>query len=94
MAEGLASVNAHNQVILTADTTHTYNPDGSQGGRPSVRIESKASYNQVLVVGDFAHMPGSTCGAWPACKLLPPRLTPFEGRPPPSSPEKHILVQR
>lgn len=86
VAEGLVSVNAHNQVILTADATHTYNPDGSQGGRPSVRIESKASYKQVLVVGDFAHMPGSTCGAWPACKLLPPRLTP--GRTPPPPPRK------
>lgn len=67
-AQGLVSINSNNQVILAADSTNTYNPDGSQGGRHSVRIESKASYNQGLVIGDFAHMPGSTCGAWPACK--------------------------
>lgn len=68
MAQDLVSVNDNNQVIIAADSVNKYNPNGNQGGRPSVRIESKDSYNQVLVIGDFAHMPGSTCGAWPACK--------------------------
>ncbi|KAK2782824.1 hypothetical protein FQN53_009590 [Emmonsiellopsis sp. PD_33] len=35
-------------------------------GRPSVRITSKKAYNQGLVIGDFLHMPNSTCGTWPA----------------------------
>lgn len=69
VAQGLVSINSNNQVILTADTNNTYNPDGSQGGRPSVRVESTESYNEVLVIGDFEHMPGSTCGVWPACKF-------------------------
>ena len=35
-------------------------------GRPSVRIESKKSYNQALVVLDLDHMPAGACGTWPA----------------------------
>lgn len=62
-------------VTLKVDTTNTYNPDGSQGGRPSVRLESIAAVNQGLVIGDFAHMPGSDCGAWPACEFSPPALS-------------------
>lgn len=50
------------------DSTNQYDPDGSLGGRPSIRIESKQPVNQGLVIGDFAHMPGSVCGTWPACK--------------------------
>jgi hypothetical protein len=36
------------------------------GGRPAMRLESKNSYSSGLIIGDFAHMPGSTCGVWPA----------------------------
>ncbi|PGH27164.1 hypothetical protein AJ80_01121 [Polytolypa hystricis UAMH7299] len=35
-------------------------------GRPSVRIESKKAYNKGLIIADFAHVPGSACGTWPA----------------------------
>lgn len=34
-------------------------------GRPSVRVESKKTYNHGLFVGDFSHMPEG-CGTWPA----------------------------
>lgn len=70
MAYGYAVVNTTtNRVRLSVDSTNTYDPDGSLGGRPSIRIESKQPVNQGLVIGDFAHMPGSVCGTWPACKL-------------------------
>lgn len=69
MAYGYATVNpATNSVKLSVDSTNSYDPDGSLGGRPSIRIESKQTVNQGLVIGDFAHMPGSVCGTWPACK--------------------------
>ncbi|KAE9978513.1 hypothetical protein EG328_001423 [Venturia inaequalis] len=35
-------------------------------GRMSVRLESKQSYDQGLIIADIAHMPGSICGTWPA----------------------------
>jgi hypothetical protein len=35
-------------------------------GRASVRLESKATLNQGLLVVDVRHMPDSTCGSWPA----------------------------
>lgn len=70
VAAGLVSLN-DDVVTLSVDSTNTYASDGSQGGRPSVRIESKVAVEQGLVIGDFAHMPGSICGSWPACKHLP-----------------------
>lgn len=66
---GLVKLNhTTNAVLLSVDTTNVYPSDSSLGGRPSVRIESKETVNKGLVIGDFAHMPGSVCGAWPACK--------------------------
>ncbi|EEQ89257.2 endo-1,3(4)-beta-glucanase [Blastomyces dermatitidis ER-3] len=41
-------------------------------GRPSVRIASKKSYNQGLVIADFLHVPNSTCGIWPAFWMVGP----------------------
>jgi hypothetical protein len=35
-------------------------------GRNSVRITSKKSYNEGLIILDLAHMPGGACGEWPA----------------------------
>ena len=40
------------------------------GGRPSIRVESKTSYNYGLLIADLAHMPSSTCGVWPAFWML------------------------
>ncbi|OJD32547.1 endo-beta-glucanase [Diplodia corticola] len=47
------------------DTTHTYAP-GRDWGRASVRLESKQAWTHGLFVFDIAHMPGATCGIWPA----------------------------
>lgn len=70
-AAGLVSVDSTTSAVtLSVDTTNTYKSDGSQGGRPSVRIESKDTVDHGLVIGDFAHMPGSVCGSWPACEYL------------------------
>jgi hypothetical protein len=35
-------------------------------GRPSVRLESRATYTHGLIIGSFWHMPGGDCGTWPA----------------------------
>ena len=42
------------------------------GGRPSVRITSKASYEAGLFIIDLEHMPGGICGTWPAFWLVGP----------------------
>jgi len=39
-------------------------------GRPSTRVESKDTFNHSLWVADIRHMPGGTCGVWPAYWLL------------------------
>jgi len=54
-------------VKLAADSTNV-----TPGGRPSIRLESKATYSSGLIVADIAHMPGSICGAWPAFWTLGP----------------------
>ncbi|KAI6249216.1 Endo-1,3(4)-beta-glucanase [Erysiphe necator] len=35
-------------------------------GRPAVRLESTKKYNQGLFIADIEHMPGGSCGVWPA----------------------------
>ncbi|EFQ88087.1 hypothetical protein PTNB73_03064 [Pyrenophora teres f. teres] len=39
-------------------------------GRASVRLESKNSYNQGLLIADIRHMPASVCGTWLAMWML------------------------
>lgn len=39
---------------------------GSDRGRPSVRLQTKKSYQHGLFIIDLAHMSGGTCGTWPA----------------------------
>lgn len=34
--------------------------------RPSLRLESKSTWNGGILVADFAHVPAGGCGAWPA----------------------------
>lgn len=41
-------------------------------GRASVRISSNNAYNHGLFIADFAHVPGTTCGTWPAFWMLGP----------------------
>lgn len=65
---GLYSVDPDTQVVrLGVDHTNTYKLDQ---GRPSLRLESKEAFNHGLWIADFAHMPPSQCGVWPACRFL------------------------
>ncbi|KAH5429010.1 hypothetical protein HBI47_112550 [Parastagonospora nodorum] len=48
-------------------------------GRASVRLESKKTWNQGLLIADIAHMPASTCGTWPAFWLLGKETWPAGG---------------
>ncbi|ORX98538.1 concanavalin A-like lectin/glucanase domain-containing protein [Clohesyomyces aquaticus] len=45
------------------------------GGRASVRLEGRKRYNHELFVLDLAHIPSSTCGAWPSWWLYGPGKT-------------------
>lgn len=64
-AESLGLISTSNgQVYIGPDTSSTYDPDGT--GRDSVRITSKAMYNEGLMIAKFSHMPVQACGAWPA----------------------------
>ncbi|KAL1656855.1 hypothetical protein SLS61_000651 [Didymella pomorum] len=58
------------QVYMGVDYTSTLDPNGP--GRKSVRIMSKRAYNRALVIADFAHVPGSNCGSWPAFWMVGP----------------------
>ena len=60
----------NNQVYMGVDTSSYLDPNGS--GRKSVRLQSKTAYNRALVIADFAHVPGSTCGTWPAYWMVGP----------------------
>jgi hypothetical protein len=51
-----------NGVYMGVDSTAV----AGQGGRKSVRVTSKKSYNDGLIILDLEHMPGSVCGTWPA----------------------------
>jgi hypothetical protein len=53
---------ANNAVYLGVDHT-TMNP---AGGRGSTRVSSTKTYTKGLFIADIAHMPGNTCGVWPA----------------------------
>ncbi|KAF3387683.1 putative endo-1,3 [Penicillium rolfsii] len=61
---GLVKVNEGGSVYIGVDHTTTLATTGK--GRDSVRIGSKKYYDHSLVIADIAHMPGSTCGSWPA----------------------------
>ena len=66
MSKNLVSVDGvTNQVHLGVDSSNTYATDGA--GRPSVRLTSDQNFNHGLFIADFAHMPSSSCGVWPAC---------------------------
>ncbi|KAI5866603.1 glycoside hydrolase family 16 protein [Durotheca rogersii] len=65
---------ASDAVFLGVDYT-TANP---QGGRNSVRVHSKKTYNGGLIVADIAHQPAAQCGTWPAFWTVGPNW-PFDG---------------
>ncbi|KAF2132329.1 glycoside hydrolase family 16 protein [Dothidotthia symphoricarpi CBS 119687] len=58
------------QLYMGVDSTSFLNPQGP--GRKSVRVQSKTAYNRALVIADFAHVPGSACGSWPAFWMVGP----------------------
>ncbi|VUC25349.1 unnamed protein product [Clonostachys rosea] len=63
-ARGLVSMDPTSHAVrLGVDSTNYY---GMGEGRPSIRIESKEAFNHGLFIADFAHMPPSDCGLWPA----------------------------
>lgn len=64
---GTNGTGAGKQVYIGVDTRTKYstNSNSSTSGRPSVRLESRALYNRMLMVADIEHMP-TGCGAWPA----------------------------
>lgn len=64
-AESMGLISTSNgQIYLGPDANSTYDPDGK--GRDSIRITSKSTYNQGLMVAKFSHLPVQACGAWPA----------------------------
>jgi len=75
--QGLASINpdgsfrmkVDDQTILTATSPESYNNKNGVG-RASVRIEGQDTWTKGLWIADFSHMPGSTCGTWPACTYI------------------------
>lgn len=54
----------NNQVYIGVDSTTVLDPNGV--GRDSVRLRSNRAYTHGLIIADFAHVPGSNCGSWPA----------------------------
>lgn len=52
-----------NQVYMSVDTTYNVPPGR---GRKSIWLESKDEFLHGILIGDFAHVPGSDCGTWPA----------------------------
>ncbi|PCD43989.1 hypothetical protein AU210_003071 [Fusarium oxysporum f. sp. radicis-cucumerinum] len=61
---GLYSVDPFsNTVRLRPDSARKFDLNE---GRPSIRLESKESYQYGLFIADFQHMPISQCGTWPA----------------------------
>ncbi|KAK7956755.1 uncharacterized protein PG986_005977 [Apiospora aurea] len=64
-AQGLVTIDEFNRVRLGVDTYNNYTV--SDVGRPSVRLTSYQGFTHGLFIADFAHMPASTCGVWPAC---------------------------
>ncbi|KIX92161.1 uncharacterized protein Z520_12154 [Fonsecaea multimorphosa CBS 102226] len=56
-------INTNNGAVYMG-VDHTNVASGS--GRQSVRLTSKKSYNQGLIILDLSHMPGGICGTWPA----------------------------
>jgi hypothetical protein len=61
---GLAKI-VGNRVFMGVDNT-TVLPVGSTKGRKSIWITSKKEFKHGIMIGDFAHVPGSSCGTWPA----------------------------
>ncbi|KAI1491874.1 glycoside hydrolase family 16 protein [Biscogniauxia mediterranea] len=64
IANNLVAVDESNRVRLGVDSDNIYST--SDQGRPSVRLTSNDDFTHGLFIADFAHMPASSCGTWPA----------------------------
>lgn len=63
-ALGLIFYTKDNHVYVGVDNDSIGNAD-PEGGRPSVRLESKKTFDKGLLVARFAHLPFNQYGAWP-----------------------------
>ncbi|KAI5922598.1 glycoside hydrolase family 16 protein [Camillea tinctor] len=64
VANNLVTIDDANRVRLGVDSNNTYTTRDK--GRPSVRLTSNDEFTHGLFIADFAHMPASSCGTWPA----------------------------
>ncbi|TGO15798.1 hypothetical protein BPAE_0539g00040 [Botrytis paeoniae] len=69
-ANQLINSNTYGPVYMGVDYTTSLDPAGP--GRKSVRIMSQESWTHGLFIADILHVPGGTCGTWPAFWLLGP----------------------
>ncbi|OKL60793.1 hypothetical protein UA08_03175 [Talaromyces atroroseus] len=66
-ASGFARAVNNSQVYLGVDNSTVLNVSSSATtGRRSVRLESLHTFDQGILITDFAHVPSGVCGAWPA----------------------------
>ncbi|KAF2679138.1 glycoside hydrolase family 16 protein [Lentithecium fluviatile CBS 122367] len=63
LSSGLAKY-TDNKVRIGVDSNNTYSL--SSTGRKSVRLHSKNTFDNGLLIADFAHLPVAGCGMWPA----------------------------
>ncbi|KAI2614661.1 glycoside hydrolase family 16 protein [Hypoxylon fragiforme] len=55
-----------------------YKTMDTSAGRGSVRVNSKKTYNEGLIIADIAHQPAAQCGTWPAFWTVGPHW-PYDG---------------
>ncbi|RAL64164.1 hypothetical protein DID88_002057 [Monilinia fructigena] len=51
--------------VSLADAQKLVLSDTVNGKRKSIWVESVHEFTHGILIGDFAHMPGSDCGTWP-----------------------------
>lgn len=64
VSQGIAAIN-NGEVYLGVDHTNYLNPDPHGSGRPSLRLQSKQSFEHGLLITRFTHLPEPVCGGWP-----------------------------
>ena len=58
------------KVFLGADSLGVVDPKSGSTGRNSIRLESKRSFDDGLLIADIERMPGNACGMWPALYVV------------------------
>nr|BAJ61835.1 hyaluronidase [Talaromyces funiculosus] len=72
--DGLYST-SNNQIYLGVDKTTVL--DSSSTGRNSVRVYSQNTFSSGILITDFAHLPVSVCGIWPAYWTINNQANPY-----------------